>query len=176
MAVSGITETKQYLAYNLGEEIFAVDVLKVREVLESQEITKVPRAPDFMKGIINVRGVVVPVIDMHVKFGMEETEKTVNTCVILLEVEFDGETTVLGAQADAVREVIDLEPDQIEQAPKIGSKWKTEFIKGIGKRNDEFIILLDIDRIFSADEIALVQGEAIAEKADSPNDGVELSI
>ncbi|MCP4685525.1 MAG: chemotaxis protein CheW, partial [bacterium] len=69
MAVSGITETKQYLAYNLGEEIFAVDVLKVREVLESQEITKVPRAPEFMKGIINVRGVVVPVIDMHVKFG-----------------------------------------------------------------------------------------------------------
>ncbi len=176
MAVSGITETKQYLAYNLGEEIFAVDVLKVREVLESQEITKVPRAPDFMKGIINVRGVVVPVINMHIKFGMEETEKTVNTCVILLEVEFDGETTVLGAQADAVREVIDLEPDQIEPAPKIGSKWKTEFIKGIGKRNEEFIILLDIDRIFSADEITMLQEGGSGISDGTEHQAAEISL
>ncbi|MCP4716284.1 MAG: hypothetical protein GY868_14290, partial [Deltaproteobacteria bacterium] len=119
--------------------------------------------------------------------GMQETAKTVNTCVILLEVEFDGETTVLGAQADAVREVIDLEPDQIEPAPKIGSKWKTEFIRGIGKRNEEFIILLDIDRIFSADEIAMVQGDSapagvvtssngLEEKDVSSNEGVELSL
>ena len=175
MAVSGITETKQYLTCNLGEEIFAVDVTKVREVLECEDITKVPRAPDFMKGIINVRGIVVPVIDMHIKFGMTETERTVNTCIILLEVDLDDETTVLGAQADAVREVIDLEPDQIEPAPKIGGKWKTEFIKGIGKKNDEFVIILDIDRIFSADELVLIQtGSGSIEEGAQPETEIAL--
>ncbi len=158
MAVSGITETKQYLAFNLAEEIFSVDVSKVREVLEYMEITKMPRAPDFMRGVINVRGTVVPVVDMRLKFGMTESERTVNTCIIVMEIAFADETTILGALADSVQEVIDLEPDQIEPAPKIGSKWKTEFIKGIGKKNDEFIIILDIDRIFTSDEIAMVQG------------------
>ena len=161
MAVSGITQTTQYLTFMLGEEVFAVDVAKVREVLEYMEITKLPQCPDFMCGIINVRDSVVPVVDMRLKFGMTQNEVTVNTCIIVMEVSFEDDKITLGALVDSVQEVIDLEPEQIEPAPKIGSKWRTEFIKGIGKHNELFIIILDIDRIFSADELALVQETGI---------------
>jgi purine-binding chemotaxis protein CheW len=100
----------------------------------------------------------VPVVDLRLKFGMTKTEKTVNTCIIITEVELEGETTILGALADSVQEVIDLMPDHIEPAPKIGTHLNTEFIKGMGKQNERFIIILDINKVFSAEEIALVQG------------------
>ncbi len=157
MSVEGITTTTQYLTYKLGEEVFALDIGKVREVLDFTTVTKVPRTPEFMRGVINLRGSVVPVVDLRLKFGMTKTEKTVNTCVIIVEVTVDGETTVLGAMADSVQEVIELAPSQIEPAPKIGTKLRTEFIKGMGKHNDKFIIILDIDKIFSTDELAIVQ-------------------
>jgi len=98
----------------------------------------------------------VPVVDMRLKFGMEKTEKTVNTCIIIAEITMDGDTTILGALADSVQEVLDLEPGQIEPPPRIGTKLRTEFIHGMGKHNDQFIILLDIDRIFTSDEVAAV--------------------
>lgn len=157
MATAEITETKQYLTFILGEEIFALDILKVREVLDFTTITKVPRTPEFMRGVINLRGSVVPVVDMRLKFGMTETEKTVNTCVIIAEVSMDGETTILGALADSVQEVFELEPDRIEPAPKIGTQLNLEFIRGMGKRYGNFIIILDVDKIFSADELAVVK-------------------
>lgn len=157
MGVTGITETTQYLTFKLQNEIFALDISKVREVLDFTSITKVPRTPEFMRGVINLRGSVVPVVDMRLKFGMSKTEKTVNTCIIIVEISLDGDTTVLGALADAVQEVIDLEPDQIEPPPKIGTKLNTEFIKGMGKRDSDFIIILDIDKVFSAEDISLVE-------------------
>ncbi|MBI5894162.1 MAG: chemotaxis protein CheW [Deltaproteobacteria bacterium] len=157
MTVSTITQTTQYLTFKLEEEIFAFDISQVREVLDFTTVTKVPRTPEFMRGVINLRGSVVPVVDMRIKFGMPKAEKTVNTCTIIVEINLDGEKIVLGAMADSVQEVIDLEPNQIEPAPRIGTRLKTEFIKGMGKRNDQFIIILDIDRIFSSDEISLVQ-------------------
>ena len=158
MSVAGITETTQYLTFKLEDEVFALDIAKVREVLDFTTVTKVPRTPEFMRGVINLRGNVVPVVDMRLKFGMNMTEKTVNTCIIIVEVSVEGESTVLGALADSVQEVIDLEPEQIEPAPKIGTRLRTEFIKGMGKRDDHFIIILDIDRVFSADELSVVQG------------------
>ena len=157
MSVINITETTQYLTFRLGDEIFALDISKVREVLDYTNITKVPRTPDFMRGVINLRGNVVPVVDMRLKFGMTRTEQTVNTCIIIVEISIEGETTVLGALTDAVQEVIELGPEQIEPAPKIGTRLNTEFIRGMGKRGDNFIIILDIDRVFSADELSLVQ-------------------
>jgi purine-binding chemotaxis protein CheW len=157
MSVTGITETTQYLTFKLAEEVFALDISKVREVLDFTAITKVPRTPEFMRGVINLRGNVVPVVDMRLKFGMTKTEKTVNTCIIIVEISLDGDTTVLGALADAVQEVLDLEPDKIEPAPRIGTRLRTEFIKGMGKRDDQFIIILDIDKVFSVDELSLVQ-------------------
>jgi len=157
MAVSGITETTQYLTFKLGDEVFALDISKVREVLDFTTVTKVPRTPDFMRGVINLRGSVVPVVDMRLKFGMSTTEQSVNTCIIIAEITLDDETTVLGALADSVQEVFDLEPDQIEPAPKIGTRLNTEFIKGMGKRDEQFIIILDINKVFSSDELAMVQ-------------------
>ena len=157
MGVSEIIETTQYLTFKLEEEIFALDISKVREVLDFTPITKVPRTPEFMRGVINLRGNVVPVVDMRLKFGMTKTENTVNTCIIIVEINLDGETTVLGALADAVQEVIELESGQIGPAPKIGTRLTTDFIQGMGKRDEGFIIILDIDRVFSADELSLVQ-------------------
>ena len=157
MSEAGISETTQYLTFKLDDDVFALDITKVREVLDFTTVTKVPRTPEFMRGVINLRGSVVPVIDLRLKFGMTKTEKTVNTCVIIVEVTVDNETTVLGALADSVQEVMDLEPDHIEPAPKIGTRLNTEFIKGMGKRDSNFIIILDVDKIFSAGELALVK-------------------
>ena len=157
MSVTGITETTQYLTFKLEDEVFALDISKVREVLDYTDITKVPKTPDFMKGVINLRGSVVPVVDMRLKFGMAGIEKTVNTCIIIVEVTLEGETAVLGALADSVQEVLDLEPGQIEPAPRIGTRLRTEFLRGMGKRDNHFVMILDIDRVFSADELALVE-------------------
>ena len=157
MSIAEIVEATQHLTFKLDEEVFALDISKVREVLEFTSVTKVPRTPDFMCGVINLRGGVVPVVDMRLKFGMPQAEKTVNTCIIIVEVELDGESTVLGALTDSVQEVFEFEPEQIEPAPKIGTKLKTDFIKGMGKRDDQFIMILDIDKVFSSDELAIVQ-------------------
>jgi purine-binding chemotaxis protein CheW len=152
-----IMETTHYLTFKLNEEIFALDISKVREVLDFTTITKVPRTPEFMRGVINLRGSVVPVVDLRLKFGMGPTERTVNTCIIITEVTVDNETTVLGALADSVQEVMDLGPDHIEPAPKIGTRLNTEFIKGMGKQNDKFVILLDINKVFSTEELFVPQ-------------------
>ncbi len=134
MSVTSITDTRQYLTFQLGEEIFGLDVSHVREILEFTTVTKVPKTPDYMRGVINLRGSVVPVLDMRVKFGLTQTEKMVNTCIIVVEVSIEDEQTIIGALVDSVQEVFELEPEQIEPAPKIGTQLKTEFIKGMGKR------------------------------------------
>ncbi len=166
MSETEIMTTTQYLTFKLEDEIFALDISKVREVLDFTTVTKVPKTPEFMRGVINLRGSVVPVVDLRLKFGMSRTEKTVNTCIIITEVTVDNETTVLGALADSVQEVMDLEPGQIEAAPKIGTRLNTEFIKGMGKRDNTFVIILDIDKVFSTDELALVQ----AKQAEAPRE------
>lgn len=150
--------TTQFLTFTLADEVFSVDVARVREILEITTITKVPQVPDFMRGVINLRGCVVPVIDLRLKFGMEEADQTVNTCIIVVEVAMDGENIVLGALADSVQEVIEMEPSQIEAAPHIGTHLKTEFIRGMGKHDGRFVMILDIDKVFSGADLAAVQG------------------
>ena len=162
MATAGINETTQFLTFRLDEEIFALDITKVREVLDYTIVTKVPRTPDFMRGVINLRGSVVPVVDLRLKFGMSATESGVNTCIIITEVQVDNETIVLGALADAVQEVLDLDAGSIAAPPRIGTKLRTEFIKGMGKQNDRFIIILDIDKVFSTDELTSVRQDETA--------------
>lgn len=163
MSIEKLSESNQYLTFRLDEEIFALEIGKVREVLDFTTVTKVPRTPEFMRGVINLRGSVVPVVDMRLKFGMERTDNTVNTCIIIVEIAMDGETTILGALADSVQEVLELEPGQIEPAPRIGTRLNTEFIQGMGKREEQFIILLDIDKVFSSEELAGVrEGELAA--------------
>ncbi|RJQ77202.1 MAG: chemotaxis protein CheW [Desulfobacteraceae bacterium] len=150
-------QRSQFLTFKLGEEIFALDVVQVREILDVAPITKVPRSPEFMRGVINVRGSVVPVVDLRLKFGLPATQRTVDTRIVVMEIALDGEMSIIGSMADAVHDVMELDPSAIEEAPKIGAKWNTEFIKGIGKLGDRFIIILDVNKVFSADELAVVR-------------------
>ncbi|MBF0270696.1 MAG: purine-binding chemotaxis protein CheW [Magnetococcales bacterium] len=154
---SETTTSTQYLTFTLGTEVFAVDIAKIREVLEFTSVTKVPRTPGFMCGVINLRGSVVPVVDMRQKFKMTQSVKSINTCVIILEIAQDDGIVVMGALADSVREVMELEPDQIEPAPRIGMQLRSDFLKGMGKHDGRFIMILDIDKMFSVEELSSVQ-------------------
>ncbi|MFC1569280.1 chemotaxis protein CheW [bacterium] len=157
MSTDKILERAQYLTFGLDEELYAFNISQVQTVLDFEKVTKVPKTPDFMRGVINLRGSVVPIVDLRLKFGMSKTEKTLDACIIIVEMMLDGEKTILGALADSVQEVIDLDPDTIEPAPKIGTRLNTEFIKGMGRQDENFIIILDLDRIFSATELFQVQ-------------------
>jgi purine-binding chemotaxis protein CheW len=150
------TNANQYLTFTLDNEQYAIGVSKVREVLEHTKITKLPRTANFMKGIINLRGAGVPVIDLRLKFGLPETPITKDTSIIVMEVESLEGNVVVGALADAVHEVVDIEEKSIEPAPRFGTRLSAEFIRGVGKKDDAFIILLDIDKIFNAEEISIL--------------------
>lgn len=151
-----VLERKTYLTFQLGDEVFAVDVQHVHEVLDFRDATRIPGAPAFMRGIINLRGSVVPVVDMRLKFGMSETERKVSTCVIVMDTGRGENRTVIGALADAVREVFEFEPGQIEPPPRFGGQGRMDFIQAIGKRDGQFIIILNFNKAFSTDEVVLL--------------------
>ena len=156
MIAPKLLEKWTYLTFKIGEEVFAVDVRQVLEVLELKNITKLPSTPDFIRGIINLRGRVVPVVDMRLKFGMEATENTIHTCIIVLEIGTGNDKTTIGALADSVKEVFEFDEGQIEPPPRFGSLSKMDFILGIGKREEQFIIILNFNRVFSTDEIIML--------------------
>lgn len=149
-------EINQYLTFTLDGEQYAISVSQVREVLESAKITKIPRTEEYMKGVINLRGQGVPVIDLRLKFGLPEFGEQGKASIIVMEVRAGSGLVVLGALADSVQEVIDLDASQIDAAPRFGARLATDFIKGMGKRDDKFIIILDIDKIFSTDEVIMM--------------------
>jgi purine-binding chemotaxis protein CheW len=157
MNIAQATTTTQYLTFKLGEENFAIDVIKAQEVLDFVAPTRVPQTPSFMLGVINLRGSVVPVIDLRLKFGLRDGERTRDTCIIVMEIEVDGERTVVGTLVDSVREVLDLNAENLEPPPRIGTRLKTEFIKAMGKLDGDFLIILDIDRVFSTNELVLIE-------------------
>jgi len=168
-----MAETKQagqgqFLTFRLEEETYALEITRVREVLDNIKITKVPKMPAFIKGVINLRGGVVPVVDLRLKFDSSETPQTVDTCIIIVESITNEEITLLGALADRVQEVIELEEADILPPPKMGAGLNTNFIRGMGKYNDEFIIILNIDKVFSTGELALVQ--QVSETTPPPPD------
>jgi purine-binding chemotaxis protein CheW len=142
------TEIKQYLTFSLVDEDYALEVFKVREVLELIKITRVPRMPTFMLGVINLRGSVVPVVDLRLKLGLDAPEATQDSSIIILEISVGEEVLLLGIYVDSVHEVVDFDGEDLEPAPKIGSKIQSDFIRGVGKRNDEFVMILDLDRVF----------------------------
>lgn len=160
----------QYLTFSLDQEQYAVDIRKVREVLEFSTVTKVPRMPEFMRGVINLRGTVVPVVDLRLKLGLSRTEATIDTCVIIIEVDAEGERIILGALADSVQEVIELDPKSIEPPPRFGTRIDIDFIRGIGKRDEQFIILLDINGVLTDQELRQVGEQTSA----SPDGTAEL--
>ncbi len=172
--MADVVATGQYLTFSLGDEVYALEVFKVREVLEPTKITRVPRMPPYMLGVINLRGSVVPVIDLRRKLGLERVEVTLDSGIIILEFEIDGEIALMGIFVDSVYEVINLSKDSIEPSPSIGTRIKAEFISGVGKQNEEFIMLMDIDRIFGEiDESALTVSEGQIESAVFEEAGAE---
>jgi purine-binding chemotaxis protein CheW len=156
MSVIEETTVQPYLTFKLGAEVFALEVKKVREVLDFTTITKIPRTPDFLRGVINLRGSVVPVVDLRLGFGLDSVDPTVNTCIIVVEVVMAQETIIVGALADAVEEVIDIDASDIQPPPRLGSAIQTDFIQGMGKRENGFLMILNIDRIFSTGEVAQI--------------------
>ncbi len=156
------TEPTQYITFKLGDELFAIDVAQVREVLELPLITRVPTAPTYMRGVVNVRGKAVPVVDLRTKFGLPATTDTLASRIVVMELQLDGEATVVGGIADSVHEVIELEAGQIEPPPRIAMRWRTELIKGMGRRGDEFIIILNIGAVFSLADLTVAQATVAA--------------
>ena len=158
----------QYMTFKLGNELFAINVEQVREVLEISTFTRVPNAPDYMRGVVNVRGAAIPVADLRQRFGLPSIADTLTTRIIVMELLIDGQITVLGGLADSVHEVIELDSTQINPPPRIAMRWRSEFIQGMARRNDDFLIILDVNAVFSSDELTLVQ--------EAASDGVELSL
>ncbi|EGJ50850.1 chemotaxis protein CheW [Desulfocurvibacter africanus] len=146
------TQTCQYLTFTLGSEIFALDIDAVREVLELRPVTRIPRMPDHMCGVINLRGQGVPVIDLRRKFGLECAEATVDTCIIIVETKGSDGQDNMGVLVDSVREVLEIPSDSIMPAPKMGAVVDADFIEGIGRQDESFMIILRAERIVS-DEI-----------------------
>ncbi|MFW5792718.1 MAG: chemotaxis protein CheW [Bacteroidota bacterium] len=149
-----------YLSFQLGDEMFAADVGKVLEILELCPITKVPRSPAYMRGVINLRGKVLPVLDTRIKFGLSATEDSVDTCIVVLDVDMDGESLHLGALVDSVDEVLELGKADIEPPPTLGSKFNPEYLHGMVKKEDVFIMVLDVDKVFSTDELIIAHETA----------------
>lgn len=156
MSVQAITQVAHYITFKLGDESFAIDVASVREVLDLTQITRVPTAPAYMRGVVNVRGSAIPVVDLRLKFGLEGVPNTVQTRILVLELEIDGEQAVVGGLADSVHEVVEIEPRDIGDPPRIAMRWRSELILGMAKRDDRFVIILDIARVFANDEQLLL--------------------
>lgn len=146
-----------YLSFKLGDEVFAANAGKVLNILEMCKLTEVPKAPEYMKGIINLRGTVLPIIDLRLKLGMSQTEKTANTCIIVLDIQISNESVLVGAIVDAVQAVIEFDKSEIMPPPSIGSKYRSDFIIGVTNINDSFTMVLDMDAIFSADEMSILK-------------------
>jgi purine-binding chemotaxis protein CheW len=160
MSTAKITETARYLTFRLGDELFAINVFKAREVLDLSHITRVPTAPGYLRGLVNVRGKAIPVVDLRSKFGLPQASDTLNTRIIVMELHVDGDCMVVGGLADAVHEVLELEPHEINEPPSLGLRWRTDLILGMGRRNDRFTIILDIEKVFSSEEVGLLEQNA----------------
>lgn len=144
----------KYLTFKLGDEEYGVQILKVQEIIKMMDITKVPRVQYFVRGVINLRGKVIPVIDLRLKFGMKEKETTDKTCVIVLQVTRATGSITMGAIVDEVSEVMDITEEQIEPTPDFGTEIETDFILGMGKIGNMVVLLLDIDKVLSSAELA----------------------
>jgi purine-binding chemotaxis protein CheW len=161
-------EQSQYLTFQLGEEMFAIGILSIREIIEYGSLTVVPMTPPFIRGVINLRGAVVPVVDLAVRFGREPRENTKRTCIVIVEIEAADGSQEMGIVVDAVNEVLEIASADIEPPPEFGARVRADFIRGMGKINGKFVVLLDADRVLSVEEVAIVSsvgGEADVKRA-----------
>jgi len=156
MSDTALSISNRFLTLTLGKDMFALDISAVREILDMTEITRIPQAPPAVRGVVNVRGAAVPVIDLRLRFGMEEAERTVNTRIIIVEIPKGDGVIVLGAIADSVKEVLELEPDAIAPPPTMGVSVETDFLRGIGKANGKFILILDVGKVLGSSEVLAI--------------------
>jgi purine-binding chemotaxis protein CheW len=163
---TSLTEQSQYLGFHIAGEEYGIGILRVREILEYDTVTKVPTTPPSIRGVINLRGSVVPVVDLAVKLGLAESVVTKRSCVVVVETAFEGERTVMGLLADAVSQVIDLPADQIEPPPPFGTRIRVECLLGMGRAGKKFVLLLDIDKLLSTDDIAAAR-QTVADAAET---------
>lgn len=162
-------EASQYLTFFLNGEMYAFGILHVKEILEYGKVTKVPMMPEFIEGVINLRGEVIPVVNLSSRFGLPLTEVTRRTCIVIVEVSTENDSQVIGVMVDSVSEVLEITQENLRGAPSFGAAIRTDFIRSIGKIGDEFVIILCEDRVLSIEEMALV--EQVREFAVSENNG-----
>jgi purine-binding chemotaxis protein CheW len=146
----------KYLTFALGGEVYGLEILKVQEIIGMMSVTRVPRTPEFMRGVINLRGKVIPVVDLRLKFGLDSTEDTERTCIIVVQVTKGDTTVIMGIIVDEVSEVMDINEKQIEPSPEFGSQIDTNFIMGMGKIDKKVVMLLDVDKVLSGGEIEMM--------------------
>ena len=151
-------DQQQYLTFMLGGETYAMGILAIKEIIEYGNITEVPRMPDFIRGVINLRGAVVPVIDLGARFGKRATDITRRTCIVIIEVASGEGTQDIGVMVDAVNEVLEISASEIEPAPSFGANIRNDFIDGMGKINGKFVIILNIHQVLSVEEMATLAG------------------
>ena len=150
-------QAEQYLTFMLGGEMFAIGILNIKEIIEYGSLTEVPMMPEFIRGVINLRGAVVPVVDLSARFGRKRTEITRRTCIVIIEVESAGEKHDVGVVVDAVSEVLEIPSGEIEPAPSFGAKIRADFIAGMGKVNGRFVIILNVNNVLSLDDLAMLE-------------------
>src|SRR5713226_1195468 len=161
-------DVQQYLTFMIGAEEYAVSLLKVKEIIEYDTITEVPKTPQWVRGVINLRGSVVPVIDLAVKFRQSPSVTGKLTCIVITEVECEGEATVMGVMADSVRQVIDLKPQEIEEPPSFGTRVKVDYLLGMARAGKKFCLILDTEKVLSTDEL-LELPDSVGESASAPD-------
>ena len=154
VAVAGTAEIAQYLTFQLSGEMYAVGILNVKEIIEYGQLTEIPMMPAFIRGVINLRGSVVPVIDLAARFGGRQTENSRRTCIVIIELTNGDEHHDIGVVVDAVSEVLEVSSADIEPPPSFGAKIRADFIDGMGKIGGKFVIILDIQKVLSVEEIA----------------------
>lgn len=165
-ATKEAAEQAQYLTFLLANEEYAIGILKVREIIEYDTVTTVPKTPKWIRGVINLRGIVVPVVDMRIKFGMEDCPVTRTTCILIVEGDWDGQATLMGVIADAVSQVMDISPESVQEVPSFGTRVKVDYLQGMAQLGKKFVLLLDIDKVLSADEALDLTEAAIAGAAE----------
>jgi len=167
-AQSATSDRQQYLSFMLGDETFAVGILHIREIIEYGQLTRVPRMPEFIRGVINLRGTVVPVIDLGARFGAGRSETNRRSCIVIVEVDNDGGKQDIGILVDAVNEVLEISANQVEPPPAFGARIRTDFIAGMGKVDDRFVIILNVNHVLSLEDLAV-----LASVADAASDRQE---
>jgi purine-binding chemotaxis protein CheW len=179
-ATKEAVELEQYLTFLLAGEEYAIGVLKVKEIIEYDTVTTVPKTPRWVRGVINLRGSVVPVVDLGLKFGLKERPVSKTTCIVIVEGQVEGQSTLMGVMADAVSQVMDIASGDVQEVPAFGTRIKVDYLQGMAQFGKKFVLLLDIDKVLSADEVQDLSAAATnAEKAEgdaAPPDPPEAAL